>query len=41
MKLKKKALISLSVAVGVAILATTAVMGAVNESAYTQLKKSA
>ena len=38
MKLKKKALISLSVAVGVAVLATTAVVGAVNESAYTQLK---
>ncbi len=38
MKLKKKALISLSVAVGVAVLATTALVGAVNESAYTQLK---
>jgi hypothetical protein len=38
MKLKKKALVSLSIAVGVAVLATTAVVGAVNESAYTQLK---
>ncbi len=38
MKMKKKTLISLSIVVGIAILATTAVAGAVADTAYTQLK---
>jgi len=38
MKLKKKTLISLSIVVGIAVLATTAVAGAVADTAYTQLK---
>src|SRR5512137_2227744 len=39
MKLKKKTLISLSIVVGIAVLATTAVAGAVADTAYTQLKE--
>jgi hypothetical protein len=38
MKMKKKTLISLSIVVGIAVLATTAVAGAVADTAYSQLK---